>query len=97
MAIRLLTCGDIEALVRLCRAPRVAHIEQPALRKSKRLRLVRRMEDLRAPPARRLEQPKGNRVTLVTCRRVSNTCAAKFHFVLTRFSLASTRGRGTQW
>jgi toxin HigB-1 len=40
---------------------RFVQIERPALRKLKQLDLARRIEDLRAPPANRLEQLKGDR------------------------------------
>jgi proteic killer suppression protein len=40
---------------------RFANIERPALRKLKQLDLARRIEDLRTPPAHRLEQLKGDR------------------------------------
>lgn len=60
MAIRTFKCADTEALFQLRRVARFANIERPALRKLKQLDLARRIEDLRAPPANRLEQPKGN-------------------------------------
>jgi toxin HigB-1 len=50
------------ALCGLRRVARIAHIERPALRKLKQLDLARRSEDLRAPPANRLEQLRGDRV-----------------------------------
>lgn len=62
MAIRSFRCGDTEALFLLRRVPRFANIERPALRKLKQLDLARRIEDLRAPPANRLEQMNGNRI-----------------------------------
>ena len=40
---------------------RFANIERPALRKLKQLDLARRIDDLRAPPANRLESLKGDR------------------------------------
>jgi proteic killer suppression protein len=40
---------------------RFANIERPALRNLKQLDLAKRIEDLRAPPANRLEQLKGDR------------------------------------
>ena len=53
--------ADTEALFQLRRVARFANIERPALRKLKQLDLARRIEDLRAPPANRLEQLKGDR------------------------------------
>ncbi len=61
MAIRTFKCADIEALFGLRRVARFADIERPALRKLKHLDLARRIEDLSAPPANRLEQLKGDR------------------------------------
>jgi proteic killer suppression protein len=61
VAIRTFKCADSEALFGLRRAQRFANIERPALRKLKQLDLARRIEDLRAPPANRLEQQKGDR------------------------------------
>ncbi len=61
MAIRTFKCADTEALFHLRRAARFANIERPALRKLKQLDLAKRIEDLRAPPANRLEQLKGDR------------------------------------
>lgn len=61
MAIRTFKCADTEALFRLRRVARFANIERPALRKLKQLDLARHIEDLRAPPANRLEQLKGDR------------------------------------
>ncbi len=40
---------------------RLANIERPALRKLKQIDLARRIEDLRVPPANRLEQLEGDR------------------------------------
>jgi proteic killer suppression protein len=48
-------------LFALRRVPRFVNIERPALRKLKQLDLARRIEDLRAPPANRLEQLRGDR------------------------------------
>lgn len=62
MAIRSFKCADTEALFQLRRVARFANIERPALRKLKQLDLARRIDDLRAPPANRLEQLKGDRV-----------------------------------
>jgi len=59
--IRTFKCADTEALFQLRRVARFANIERPALRKLKQLDLARRIDDLRAPPANRLEQLKGDR------------------------------------
>jgi proteic killer suppression protein len=61
MAIRTFKCVDTEALFHLRRVPRFANIERTALRKLKQLDLARQIEDVRAPPANRLEQLKGDR------------------------------------
>lgn len=61
MAIKTFKCADTEALFRLHRVARFVNIERPALRKLKQLDLARHIGDLRAPPANRLEQLKGNR------------------------------------
>jgi len=61
VAIRTSKCANTEVLFRLQRVARFANIERPALRKLKQLDLARRIEDLRAPPANRLEQLKGDR------------------------------------
>jgi len=61
MAIKAFKCADTEALFGLRRVARFANIGRPALRKLKQLDLARRIEDLRAPPAKRLEQLKGDR------------------------------------
>lgn len=61
MAIRTFKCANTEALFRLRRVARFASIERPALRKLKQRDLARRIGDLRAPPANRLEQLKGDR------------------------------------
>ena len=52
---------DTEALFRLGRVRRFVHIERPALRKLKQLDLARRLEDMRVPPANRLEKLSGDR------------------------------------
>lgn len=61
MAIKSFSCPDTEALFRLRRVARFANIERPALRKLKQLELAQRIDDLRAPPANRLERLKGSR------------------------------------
>ena len=61
MPIRSFKCADTETLFQLRRVARFANIECPALRKLKQLDLARRVEDLRAPPANRLDQLKGHR------------------------------------
>ena len=61
MPIKTFGCADTEALFRLQRVTRFVNIERPALRKLKQLDLARSIEDLRAPPANRLEQLKGDR------------------------------------
>lgn len=61
MAIRSFKCADTEALFQLRRVARFANFERPALRKLKQPDLARRIEDLHAPPANRLEQLKGDR------------------------------------
>ena len=61
MSIKSFRCASTEALFGLRRATRIANIERTALRKFKLLDLARRIEDLRAPPANRLELLKGDR------------------------------------
>ncbi len=53
--------ADTETLFRLGRVRRFVNIERPALRKLKQLDLARRIEDMRAPPANRLEKLAGDR------------------------------------
>lgn len=53
--------ADTETLFRLGRVRRFVNIERAALRKLKQLDLARRIEDMRAPPANRLEKLSGNR------------------------------------
>lgn len=61
MATRLCRSGpDTEALFHLRRVARRATIERPALRKLQQFDLARRIEDMRAPPASRLEQLDGD-------------------------------------
>ena len=52
---------DTETLFRLGRVRRFINIERPALRKLKQLDLARSLDDLRVPPANRLEKLSGNR------------------------------------
>lgn len=59
--IRSFKDDDTETLFRLGRVRRFANIERPALRKLKQLDLAQRIEDMRAPPANRLEKLSGNR------------------------------------
>jgi toxin HigB-1 len=54
--------ADTETLFKLGRVRRFINIERPALRKLKQLDLARSLDDLRAPPANRLEKLSGNRV-----------------------------------
>jgi proteic killer suppression protein len=61
VTIKTFKCVDTEALFGLRRVARFANIERSALRKLKQLDLARRIEDLRAPPANRLEPLKGDR------------------------------------
>jgi toxin HigB-1 len=61
VAIKTFKCDDTKALFALRRVARFANIERPALRKLKQIELARRIEDLRAPPANRLELLKGDR------------------------------------
>ena len=61
VTIRSFRCTDTEALFRLRRVARFANSERSALRKLKQIDLARRIEDLRAPPANRLEQLRGDR------------------------------------
>ncbi len=53
---------DARKLFELGRVRRFTNIERPALRKLKQLDLARSLDDLRAPPANRLEKLSGNRV-----------------------------------
>ena len=61
MSIRSFKCADTQALFHIRRVARFVNLERTALRKLKQLDLARRIEDLRAPPANRLEQLKGDR------------------------------------
>lgn len=59
--IRSFKDADTETLFRLGRVRRFINIERPTLRKLKQLDLARRIEDMRAPPANRLEKLSGDR------------------------------------
>jgi toxin HigB-1 len=61
MPIRSFACADTAALFGLRHIARFANIERPALRKLKQLDLAQGLDDLRAPPANRLERLKGDR------------------------------------
>jgi proteic killer suppression protein len=61
MAIKSFKCADTESLFKLNRVKRFVNIERPALRKLKQLDLAARLEDMRAPPANRLEALKRDR------------------------------------
>jgi len=61
MAIKTFKCLETKALFDLRRVARFVNIERPALRKLKQLDLARGLDDLRAPPANRLEQLRGDR------------------------------------
>lgn len=61
MAIKTFKCADTETLFKLGRVARFVNIERPALRKLKQLDLAMRIEDMRAPPANRLEALKRDR------------------------------------
>lgn len=61
MTIKTFRCVDTETLFKLGRVARFVNIERPALRKLKQLDLARCIEDIRVPPANRLEILKGSR------------------------------------
>jgi toxin HigB-1 len=61
MAIKSFKCADTETLFKLGRVKRFVNLERPALRKLKQLDLALRIDDMRAPPANRLEALKGGR------------------------------------
>lgn len=61
MTIKSFKCVDTEQLFDLGRVKRFVNIERPALRKLKQLDLATRLDDLRAPPANRLEALKADR------------------------------------
>ena len=60
VAIKTFKSAETQALFELRRVARFANIERSALRKLKQIDLARRIEDLRAPPANRLEQLRGD-------------------------------------
>jgi proteic killer suppression protein len=55
VTIKSFKCADTEALFRLRRVIRFVNIERPALRKLMQIDLARHINDLRVPPANRLE------------------------------------------
>lgn len=59
--IKTFRCTQTQALFRGQSIKRFGSIERPALRKLKQLDLAQRIEDMRAPPANRLEKLKGDR------------------------------------
>ncbi len=61
MTIRSFRDDDTETLFNLGRVRRFVNIERSALRKLKQLDLARSVDDMRAPPANRLEALKGDR------------------------------------
>ena len=61
MTIKTFKCLETKALFELRRVARFVNIERPALRKLKQLDLARSLDDLRVPPANRLEQLRGDR------------------------------------
>jgi len=56
VTIKTFRCADTKALFQLQHVARFVNIERPALRKLKQLDLAQRIEDMRAPPANRLER-----------------------------------------
>jgi proteic killer suppression protein len=61
MAILSFRCKDTQALFGLRRVARFANVERIALRKLVQLDLARVIDDLRSPPANRLEALRGDR------------------------------------
>jgi len=59
--IKSFKCSDTEALFKLGRVKRFVNIERPALRKLEQLEIAVTLDDMRAPPANRLEKLSGNR------------------------------------
>jgi len=68
MAILTFKCAETKALFELLKVPRFVQIERVALRKLKQLDLARSINDLKAPPANRLEQLKGDRLGYLSIR-----------------------------
>jgi len=68
MAILTFKCAETKALFELLKVPRFVQIERVALRKLKQLDLARSINDLKAPPANRLEQLKGDRLGYFSIR-----------------------------
>ena len=62
MAIRSFKCGDTRDLFDGCRIKRFLRFESVAMRKLAMLNRAARLDDLRVPPANRLEALKGSRV-----------------------------------
>lgn len=60
--IRSFKDADTEVLFRRGRVRRFINIERAALRKLKQLDLATKLDDMRAPPADRLERLSGDRV-----------------------------------
>ncbi|QIT56532.1 excinuclease ABC subunit A [Aquisalimonas sp. 2447] len=59
--IRSFKCADTEALANRRRVNRFANLERVALRKLRQLEVAECLDDLRIPPANRLEKLKGDR------------------------------------
>lgn len=59
--IRSFKCADTEALANRHRVNRFANLERVALRKLRQLEVAECLDDLRIPPANRLEKLKGDR------------------------------------
>ena len=62
VVIKTFKCADTQTLFKLGWVVQFVPIERPALCKLKQLDVTRRIEDMRAPPANRLEALKGARV-----------------------------------
>lgn len=59
--IKTFKCADTEALSKGDRVKRFANIASVARRKLRQLEIAARLDDLRVPPANRLEALKGDR------------------------------------